>query len=171
LSVAAVSFVGDSGVGKTTLLERVVSALAAAGVRVAVVKHSGGFDDPDSPAKDSARLRRAGARRVVLGSPERTVVFWDHAGEEPPFEERLRLAGPADIVLVESYAAAGLPAIEVLRSALPRRVPRLISDPRLLAVVADFDPPGLPAGIARFRLEEGAGVARFLMARATLPSP
>lgn len=158
----AISFVGDSGVGKTTLLERVIAALARDGFRVAVIKHSGGFDDPDPPGKDSARLRRAGAARVVLASTDRTCLFHDHPGAEPAFEERLRLAGDADLVLVESYRAAGLPAIEVMRAALPRRRPRCLGDPALVAIVADFDPEGAPASLPRFPLEPVDELVRFL---------
>ncbi|HKE00567.1 MAG TPA: molybdopterin-guanine dinucleotide biosynthesis protein B [Planctomycetota bacterium] len=158
----AISFVGDSGVGKTTLLERVIAALARDGVRVAVIKHSGGFADPDPPEKDSARLRRAGAARVVLASRDLTLLFHEHRGAEPAFEERLRLAGDADLVLVESYRAAGLPAIEVLRAALPRRRPRCLGDPSLTAVVADFEPEGLAAAVPRFPFEPIDELARFL---------
>jgi molybdopterin-guanine dinucleotide biosynthesis protein B len=163
----AFCFVGDSGAGKTTLLVSVVAALRAAGARVAVVKHSQHFDDTDPPGKDSARLRAAGASRVVLASPERTLVFWDHAGATPSFADHAALAGDADLLLVESYASAGLPAIEVLRAALPRREPRLRGDPRWIGVACDFEPAALPPAIRRFSLEEPAEIARFLLRRAT----
>ena len=143
-----------------------VAALRAGGAKVAVVKHSQHFDDTDPPGKDSARLRAAGASRVVLASPERTLVFWDHAGASPSFAERLALAGAADLVLVESYAGAGLPAIEVLRAALPRREPRLRADPRWIGLAADFDPPSVPASVRRFSLEAAPEIARFLLQRA-----
>lgn len=161
----AISFVGDSGVGKTTLLVALVEELATLGVRVAVVKHSKEFADPDPPQKDSARLRKAGAACVVLASPDRTIRFEDHPGAEPAWDARLALAGPADLVLVESYRAAELPCIEVLRAALPRRELRLATDPRLCAIVSDFEPQGAPAGLPRFGLEDAAALARFLWGR------
>lgn len=166
----AFSFVGDSGVGKTTLISAVVRALSAENVGVAALKHSKGFADPDPPEKDSARLRAAGASRVVLASPERTLAFWDHEGSEPTFEERAALAGPCEILLVESYGTAGLPSIEVLRGALPRRRPRLLGDPRWVAIASDFEPEEVPASLPRFSLEDAAALARFLLAwRPTAP--
>jgi molybdopterin-guanine dinucleotide biosynthesis protein MobB len=143
----------------------VIALLAARGVDVRAVKHSQGFDDPDPPGKDSRRLREAGARRVVLASPVQTAVVWDHVKLEPGLDERLRLAGEGDLVLVESWGAAGLPVIEVLRSALPRRVPRSDpGDPRWIAVVSDFDPPA-PARVRRFRLDDAEALADFLWPR------
>ncbi|MBL8695725.1 MAG: molybdopterin-guanine dinucleotide biosynthesis protein B [Planctomycetes bacterium] len=161
----AISFVGDSGVGKTTLLVRLVEELRSLGVRVAVVKHSKEFTDPDPPQKDSARLRKAGAACVVLASPDRTIRFEDHPGAEPSWSSRLALAGPADLVLVESYRTAGLPSIEVLRAALPRRGLRFVDDPLLWAIVADFEPHGAPEGLPRFGLEDAEALARFLWGR------
>lgn len=160
----AFSFVGDSGVGKTTLLERLVGQLRSEGIDVAVVKHSKGFDDPDPPRKDSRRLREAGARRVVLASPARTVLVWDHPEEEPAWDARARMIASAEIVLVESYAAAGLPVIEVLRGALPRRTPRMVgTDPRWIGLVSDFDPKEIPLHIRRFGFEDVEGLGRFLV--------
>lgn len=157
-----ISFVGDSGVGKTTLLTLVIAELARRGVRVAAWKHSKEFNDPDPPGKDSARLRAAGASRVVLSSPDRTVAFWDHPAGEPSFEARLQFFAGADVVLVESFAAAGLPVIEVLRSALPRRSSRFAGDGRLRAIVSDFRPEGTE-GVPIFALEDAEGIARFIL--------
>ena len=157
------SFVGDSGVGKTTLLVSLVSILRASGLDVRAVKHSKGFDDPEPPSKDSRRIREAGASRVVLASPCQTVLIWDHAESEPPFAERLALVGNADLVLVESFAASGLPVVEVLRSALPRRTPRMSADDsRWIALVSDFDVEGVPPRVRRFGFEQTDELARFL---------
>lgn len=158
----ALSIVGDSGVGKTTLLMAILKEFTARGRRVAVIKHSKYFEDPDPPAKDSARLRAAGAARVVLASPARTLVFCEHPAGEPPFSERLALAGDAPLILVESYSAAGLPAVELLRDALPRRAPRLAGDSRLRAIVSDFEPTGLHAPLPKFTFDEIKALATFV---------
>ncbi|MBI3818169.1 MAG: molybdopterin-guanine dinucleotide biosynthesis protein B [Planctomycetes bacterium] len=157
------AFVGDSGVGKTTILAAVIRELTAMGSRVGAVKHSKEFDDPDPRTKDSARMRAAGASRVVLASPTMTAFFWDHAAREPEFEERLALIRDVEIVLVESYAAAGLPVVEVLRAAHATKKPRFAGDPRLCAIVSDYDPPEIPQTISRFSLEDAPSIARWIL--------
>ena len=59
-------FAGFSGAGKTTLIERLIPALKARGLRVSVVKHAHHRFDIDHPGKDSFRHRQAGAFEVVV---------------------------------------------------------------------------------------------------------
>jgi len=159
-----VSFVGRSGVGKTTLLAGVIRELRRHGYRIGVVKHSGGFRDPDRPGKDSHRLREAGAERLVLASRDATVIFHSHPGAEPPFPARLALLGEdLDLVLVESYRSAGLPVLQVLRRGWSEEVEEFPDGSRLQAVVADFEPPGLQVPL--LPLGQPAAVADFLRRR------
>ncbi|MDY3236168.1 MAG: molybdopterin-guanine dinucleotide biosynthesis protein MobB, partial [Eubacteriales bacterium] len=60
--VLAVS--GSKNTGKTWLLEHLVSILAGAGVRAAVIKHDGHEFEADVPGTDSHRMKKAGIRRV-----------------------------------------------------------------------------------------------------------
>ncbi len=57
---------GHSGMGKTTLLERLVPAIAARGLVVSLIKHSHKNIDIDRPGKDSYRLRESGCKEVLL---------------------------------------------------------------------------------------------------------
>ena len=54
---------GHSGMGKTTLLERLVPEISARGLVVSLIKHSHKNIDIDRPGKDSYRLREAGCWR------------------------------------------------------------------------------------------------------------
>lgn len=54
---------GHSGMGKTTLLERLVPELRARGLSVSLIKHSHKDIEIDRPGKDSYRLREAGCGR------------------------------------------------------------------------------------------------------------
>ncbi|MBQ7262899.1 MAG: molybdopterin-guanine dinucleotide biosynthesis protein B [Synergistaceae bacterium] len=92
------SVVGWSGVGKTTLLERLVPALKARGLRVAVVKHDAHQFDIDHPGKDTWRMRRAGADVVAIASASRAAVM----EERPVALEDLidRIVG-VDVILTE----------------------------------------------------------------------
>lgn len=142
-SVPILAFVGASGSGKTTLLEYVIQSLCDKGLSVGVIKHSGGFEDPDRSGKDSHRLRQAGARALVLGSPSATVSFRRH-DLEPSFAERLALLPEnLDLVLVESYKKARLPCIEVVRKETEGRS-QLLDRPYLQAIAADFAWPDCP---------------------------
>ncbi|OGO19675.1 MAG: molybdopterin-guanine dinucleotide biosynthesis protein B, partial [Chloroflexi bacterium RBG_16_50_9] len=67
--IPVVAFAGKSGVGKTTLLEKVVRELKIRGLRVAVIKHSHHDIEIDQPGKDSWRFARAGSDVVAISSP------------------------------------------------------------------------------------------------------
>lgn len=72
----AVSVVGGSDSGKTTLVERLVPALAERG-RVATVKSIHHDIEVDEEGKDTYRHREAGASRVVGVTPETRFEFAD----------------------------------------------------------------------------------------------
>ncbi|OGQ40569.1 MAG: molybdopterin-guanine dinucleotide biosynthesis protein B, partial [Deltaproteobacteria bacterium RIFCSPLOWO2_01_FULL_42_9] len=72
-----VSIVGKSGSGKTTLLEKVVAELTKRGYRVGTIKHDVHGFEIDHEGKDSWRHKMAGAKTVVLSSPDRVAVIKD----------------------------------------------------------------------------------------------
>ena len=161
-------FVGASGSGKTTLIARVLPALRAEGLRVAVLKHAHCGFDMDRPGKDSYRVREAGATEVLIASRSR----WAHLGElegdldEPPFRELLERFEPGrvDIVLVEGFARECYPKIEVYRPALgepPRCWP---VDPSVIAVATDA-PLAVGWPVGRLDLNAPREVAGFLLER------
>ena len=53
---------GHSGMGKTTLLEKLVPEIASRGLVVSLIKHSHKDIDIDRPGKDSYRLRETDRR-------------------------------------------------------------------------------------------------------------
>ena len=71
----AVGFIGPSGVGKTTLMEKVLARLVSRGRTVSAVKSTHHDTDLDSPGKDSWRFRTAGASEVVLAGRKRWAVL------------------------------------------------------------------------------------------------
>ena len=164
-----ISFCGHSGVGKTTLICALLKHWKTLGLRVGVIKHSGGFPDPDTPGKDSHRLREAGADRLVLGSRDQTVCWWAHpsnadagSAAEPDFASRLKLLGDdLDFIIVESWNAVQLPTVEVMRSGHSTET-RFRGDERLIAVAADF--PSETCPMPRFDLDDIQGLSDFLLA-------
>jgi len=133
-----VAVVGPSGVGKSSLNERLVAELKKRSRSVAVIKHCSQGFSLDYPGKDSWRFREAGADGVALVSPRETAVLqWSSAGAED-----VRLAssffGPIDFVIVEGRRPAPrIPKLELLRKGVAERVSTPLAE--LAAVVADFD--------------------------------
>ncbi len=109
-----VSFVAPSGTGKTTLVESVIAALIARGLRVGAVKHDAHRIELDTEGKDSWRLRQAGAETLLVGANQ--LAWMSDEGTVPPLEPLVQLFfADADIVIVEGYRSAGLATIIVER--------------------------------------------------------
>lgn len=97
---------GPSNSGKTTLLEQLVPRLRTCGLRVATLKHAHHGVELDQPGTDSWRHAQAGASAVALVSPNRTVWIL-HTPQELSMQEAVgRMAGWADLVLIEGCKRA-----------------------------------------------------------------
>ncbi|SEQ33763.1 molybdopterin-guanine dinucleotide biosynthesis protein B [Natrinema salaciae] len=125
-----VCLAGPSDAGKTSLVEALVSRLAADG-RVATVKSIHHDIEIDTPGTDTHRHRTAGAETVVGVTPALTFDITTRGKRDPPASdaplleaddpesqalasvlERLARRG-YDTVLVEGFAGAPLPTILV----------------------------------------------------------
>ena len=140
-----VGFAGYSGAGKTTLIERLIPALKARGLRVSVVKHAHHNFDIDHPGKDSYRHRVAGAFEVVVASDRRLAVVREYEETLQPTVHLLvaELRRDVDWVLVEGFKHDDLPRIEVRRAGDDRPA-RYLGDAHVLAIATD-SPESLPA--------------------------
>ena len=130
---------GSSGSGKTTLLDQLIPRFVAAGLRVAGVKHTHHRFDPDTPGKDSWRMREGGCRNVVLVG-ERHMTLMRHYPEpvpSPELDDALAVLPPdTDLVLVEGYKRSDFPKLEVFRPSLGR-LPLWSEVPGVMAVGTD----------------------------------
>jgi molybdopterin-guanine dinucleotide biosynthesis protein B len=112
---------GHSGMGKTTLLERLIPELTGRGLSVSLIKHSHKSIDIDRPGKDSYRLREAGCSEVVLLGNERWALMHELRGApEPSLDYLIGRLQPCDLVLVEGFKEGHFPKIEVWRAELGR---------------------------------------------------
>lgn len=133
--IPAISIVGHSRSGKTTLMEHLIRELRKRGNRLAAVKHAHEDFDLDRPGKDSHRFGEAGCESVALLGARRSALLRTHE-QGYAFDDVLRLAGgEADIVLIEGLSSGPFPKIEVYRGELGRGLRCKPED--LLAVVTD----------------------------------
>ncbi|MDE2089150.1 MAG: molybdopterin-guanine dinucleotide biosynthesis protein B [Gammaproteobacteria bacterium] len=141
--VPVLGFAAYSGVGKTTLLVKLLALFQARGLRVGVIKHAHHDFDVDHPGKDSYELRKAGAGQVLVASRRRWALM---AENEPPAEPRLNdLLGRLDqsvldLVLVEGFRHEAFPKIELHRPGLGHPV-LFTEDTSIIAVASDAPLP------------------------------
>lgn len=157
-------FVGHSGSGKTSLIERLVPCFKQEGLAVSLIKHAHAGFDIDRPGKDSFRLREAGCAEVLLVSNERWVLMHELRGApEPALDEQLALLAPCDLVLVEGFKTSSIPKLEIHRPA--HGGPLMYPDnPHVVAVATDA-PSGMPMELPlpRLDLNDVAAIAGFIL--------
>ncbi len=166
----ALSIIGWSGVGKTTLVERLVPELRAQGLRVGVVKHSSDAHPLHRADSDTARFERGGAELVAFATPAGVQLTVNEDPEKALLPLLERFADAVDLVLVEGWKEGPLPKLEVWREG---HGPLLASTrPEVLAVVTDTPrlPETAPEGLRRFRLEELREIAVFITRLAREPA-
>ncbi|HWQ50246.1 MAG TPA: molybdopterin-guanine dinucleotide biosynthesis protein B [Terriglobales bacterium] len=148
-----VSFVGRSGTGKTTLIERLIGELTARALRVAVIKHDAHRFDIDREGKDSWRFTKAGATVSAIVSAEksamvetRPLTLWDMV-------DRIK---DVDVILVEGFGGEEVPKIGLCRRACGNALPPL----PYAAVAADAPVEGYTV---RFGLDDIGQIADYIL--------
>ena len=158
---------GHSGMGKTTLLERLVPELGARGLLVSLIKHSHKTVDIDRPGKDSYRLRESGCKEVLLLGNERWALMHELRGApEPSLDYLLDRMQHCDLVLIEGFKHGEFPKLEVWRAQAGK--PTLWPNwPGIVAIACDSAAPAPPEdGVTRLDLADTAGIAGFVLERA-----
>ena len=152
-----ITFVGLSGTGKTTFIEKLIPEIKARGLRLAVLKHDAHHFEMDKPGKDTYRFTAAGADVVTISNGEKFAMV-ERRQQELSLEEIISRLPETDLVLVEGYKKNAYPKIEIHRKELGRP---LISDPKeLLAVVTDEK---LDVPVPQFDLDDVAGVCDLIL--------
>ncbi|OJE34419.1 molybdopterin-guanine dinucleotide biosynthesis protein B [Bacillus proteolyticus] len=109
--------VGYQNSGKTTLVEKIVHALAESEMKVATIKHHGHGGFPEVAQKDSERHRKAGA--VVSSVEGAGLLSLSSLRDEWSLQEIIRLYEffEVDTILIEGYKAEKYSKVVLLRSA------------------------------------------------------
>ncbi len=168
---------GHSGMGKTTLLERLVPEIASRGLSVSLIKHSHKKNiDIDRPGKDSYRLREAGCMEVLLLGNDRWALMHELRGRaEPSLEQLLDRMQDCDLVLIEGFKHGDFPKLEVWRASVGQ--PTLWPDWPGIQAIASDQPPTTPAelavtpGLSHFNLRDIGSITEFVLSHAQVRRP
>lgn len=156
LSTPVITFVGKSGTGKTTFLEKLIPILKERGYTLALIKHDAHHFDMDKPGKDTYRFTKAGADIVAISSPQQFAMI-EHPASELSLDEVISHLPQADLILTEGYKRNSYPKIELHRAVLCR--PILSDNSELLAIMTD-EP--LPNPVPQLALDDIKGCADLI---------
>lgn len=155
---------GHSGMGKTTLLERLVPEIASRGLVVSLIKHSHKNIDIDRPGKDSYRLRESGCKEVLLLGNDRWALMHELRGDaEPLLDDLLDRMQHCDLVLVEGFKNGNFPKLEVWRESIGK--PTLWPAWPGIVAIASTTPMSSP-DVVQLDLSDTAAIASFVVAHA-----
>jgi len=155
--------VGWKNSGKTTLMTRLITELAARGYAVAVIKHAHEAFDIDHEGRDSFKMREAGASEVAISSPRRFALMRE-LGEAPEmsFEEIVAYVGSSDLVLVEGFKREEFPKIEIRREGARSQKPLSGEFPGIVAIASDR-PAAETETLPVFQIDDIAAIAGFVV--------
>jgi molybdopterin-guanine dinucleotide biosynthesis adapter protein len=135
--IPIVSFVGWSGSGKTTVLEKLIPELVRRGYRVATLKHDVHGFEMDREGKDTWRHRKAGSSCTVISSAVRLALVRDMDHDASLDEIRDSYIHDVDIILAEGFKKEAVPKIEVFRTGAHSE-PLFAGSPDLVAMMSDM---------------------------------
>ena len=133
--VPVISFVGRSGAGKTTYLEKLIAEMKCRGFRIGVIKHDSHGFEIDYPGKDTWRHTKAGADVVCIASAEKFAMI-KQTSSEMPLRDIITRIDDVDIIFVEGYRNQGYRLVEIFRR--DGATPPLGQPQDLFAVVSDI---------------------------------
>lgn len=130
--------VGKKKVGKTTLIENLVTALKSKGYKIGSMKYTTQDHQFDTPGKDSFRHAQAGAESTLILSPTKVALFSRTLRSKSLDEILDFIFADYDLVIGEGFKNSSFPKIEVFDS---RKHSGLLCSPEdnLIAVVGDVD--------------------------------
>jgi|Deesub1362A_J573_1020465.scaffolds.fasta_scaffold00819_11 molybdopterin-guanine dinucleotide biosynthesis protein B len=146
------SILGNSDVGKTTLISRIVPILKVRGLKVVVIKHTHKDVEVDVKEKDSWKIFKSGAD-VILSSPGKLAFI---RNEEDNLDKIVSYLEEYDLILTEGFNRAGKDRIVVIDN--EEELERF-KNGKILAVVSD----NAVTGYRTFRKDDVEEIANFIL--------
>ncbi len=161
--IPVVCFVGRSGAGKTTVVEKVIRELVRRGKKVAAVKHAHAGFQWGLAGKDSERLAAAGASPVLLLAPDKYSLT-AFTPQELPLSALLPLVSDCDMAIAEGFKGSAYPKVEVHRGGQGLMLP----EESLAAVVTDAP---LDVRVPQFGLDDVVALTDWVESRCAQEQP
>ncbi|NLZ27774.1 MAG: molybdopterin-guanine dinucleotide biosynthesis protein B, partial [Firmicutes bacterium] len=149
-----------SGMGKTTLIEKLLPELISKGLRVAALKGNSNRCDFDIPGKDTWRFLEAGARVSGIITPDNFVLMGSAADRNRAMEYASSMLKNIDLLLIEGNKRSDNPKIEVVRKALGKAPSEADN---VIAIATDREE--LDTDIPLFDLNNTTGLSSFIFNR------
>jgi len=157
-----VSFVGTSGCGKTTLIEKVIPLLTEKGYNVSTVKHDAHNFQMDKEGKDTWRHKQAGARAILISNKEKYALICDVDKEKSIEELTAMLPDYTDIIIAEGFKKELQKKIEVFRSGYSTKL-QCAEDENLIAIATDMPENPQVQGRVLLDLNNPQQIADFII--------
>lgn len=161
-----VGFLAYSGTGKTTLLTKLISILSGKGLRVGIIKHAHHEFDIDLPGKDSYKLRKAGAKEMLIGSENRWALMVDAEKDEDfTLNDHIQQMDQdnLDLILVEGFKLEAISKIELTRPSLGNDL-FFPNDENVIAVATD-EPLSVTTDLPILDINNADEIAAFILKR------
>lgn len=155
--IPVISFVGYSGSGKTTFIEKLIPELKKRKIQIAVVEHNSEKELKESEGSNSARFTEAGADIVSVSSDNRIVVV-EKKDHEPSLSELISYIRDVDLIIMEGYKGEEYPKIGVYRRTEGMELNLPIEE--LTAAVADVP---IDEDLPCFSMDDVGGVAEYVI--------
>ena len=151
---------GRSGMGKTSLIIRLIPWFRGRGITISTVKQAHEAFDVDKKGKDSYEHREAGATEVMIASARRWALMHEYRDEpDYPMDQLLARMSPVDLVLVEGFRQWPHPRLEVWRDE-GDKPPFWPEDDRMMALVSDKNVAGCP--LPQLNIDDTDAIGRLI---------
>ena len=161
-----VGILAYSGTGKTTLLIKLISILSGSGIRIGMIKHAHHEFDIDQPGKDSYKLRKAGAKEMLIGSENRWAHMVDAEKDEDfTLDDHIQQMDQdnLDLILVEGFKLEAISKIELTRPSLGNDL-FFPKDENVIAVATD-EPLSVTTDLPILDINNADEIAAFILKR------